>query len=221
MPKNKKTTSTEHCRYPIPNIPQYDAMMTQAAQNVAAVKACSDYPNQPEVQACTGKVSTAIDGVKTTLVDLGKAQALVGTLETQLINNGFALLLANENMQSTVDVVCAGDVTAIKNWGGDVGTQTTTYEPTTAAPNNVRASSRKLEGDALVRCQADPRAFSYYFQMGNTVDPTNWAAPMELSSSMHHFTGLPSHTRVYFRMAIMRRQTGMSAWSDVVSVVIK
>jgi len=69
---------------------------------------------------------------------------------------------------------------------------------------------------------AERGVICYLVQQGN--EPTNpaaWPAPAISGGSTHHVAGLTIGQHVYFRMAIVRRNGGQGAWSNVLEVTVR
>jgi hypothetical protein len=217
----KLTVAHARCIYSIENAPQYDAMVATCDKQVAAIKACSDFAGQTDVQTTITNLTVRVDDLRTTLVGIGKAKALLDSLETQAQQQALSLLRSHAVVESTINDVCHGDAALIAKWGGTVATQKAA-EPSKDAPANVRAKATTESGKVACRCEVDDRALVYLFQMGT--DPTNpdtWAAPAMSSGARHTAAGLAIGTKVYFRVAIVRRGTGQGVWSDIVGVTVR
>jgi len=114
-----------------------------------------------------------------------------------------------------------GKIAAIMAWGAEV--EDNTKKPlakTTDAPTNVRA--RTFEGAVTLRCNADPRAVGYWFQIGtDPMHPETWPTPIFENGVAHAMPDQVVGTTIFYRMAVQRRRTGRGEWSDIMSVLVK
>lgn len=73
---------------------------------------------------------------------------------------------------------------------------------------------------ALRSCKQDRAAKCFLFQIGT--DPSNvatWPAPVISNGCRHTFPGTPGQ-KLYFRVAVQRRRSGLGLWSDIVAVTV-
>jgi hypothetical protein len=217
----KLTVAHARCTYPMEGVPRYEEMVATCDKQVAAVKACPDFQTQLDVQACITNVSLRADDLRATIIAFGKAKALLASLETQIEQQGLALVRSHDVLESTVNDVCHGDAALVTKWGGTIATQKPA-EPSTDAPANVRVKTTEDPGKVACRCDADERALIYLFQMGSdAANPDAWPAPAMVGGARHTVSGLTFGAKVYFRVAVVRRGTGQGAWSDIVGVTVK
>jgi len=178
--------------------------VTGARQEVATMEKAPDWPNQPAVQTAANLVLADAAALDAALSALSTGRNAIITLESNVLSATGTLVRDNENLETTVNVVCKGSAAAIAAWGGKVATRVSPPE-STAAPIDVSAKSIAVAGAAEVKCKPDSGAFAYAFQQG--ADPTHpelWAPPVVVAKCTYKPTGLPAG-QTYFRVAILRR----------------
>jgi hypothetical protein len=206
---------------PVGAIYQPDVLVTTCKQQVATVQKCSDYINQPEVQ--TRALATLADATALgqTLIDLGTAKLLVATLEGQRDQQVVSLRTNQAALVGTLNVASKGKVANIKAWGGTVASRTALPE-STDPPIMPQVKTTPTPGSVFAKCKADRGAIGYVFQHGS--DPANpdaWPKADMVTKSRLTVPGLTIGQKVYFRIAVVRRNGGQGQWSGVVEVTVR
>ena len=76
---------------------------------------------------------------------------------------------------------------------------------------------------ATLQCKADRRAICYHYAWGtDAANPDAWPSSAIEGGATHKIAGpLTVGQRLYFRIAIQRRKTGLGQWSGIVEVTIR
>jgi hypothetical protein len=177
---------------------------------VGVIKQHPDYPNRPDVQACTAALEAATLAVEADVQDVHTNKASLKALLAKQAIDVAGLKRAAKQTLAVVDLASGGSAEAIKKWGFDVNGRTV-MPASTDAPVGLRAMY--LKGTDLVfRWNAVPGQRSYLLQMGDG-SPTGWGTAMQLPKARFEPTGLTAGQKVTVRVAVMRKN-GISAWSD-------
>jgi hypothetical protein len=187
-----------------------------AQSTVAAIKASPDYATKPEVQQCTTALGAAADAVDKNL----KAIVALRVEEKSLLTSQIVLLAALRRSAKSVTAVineaAAGSTEAIKKWGLDVVGRAPS--PTsTAAPDGLRVLYTK-ELAMVIRWNGVRGSKGYEVQIGDGT-PQGWGQPIHATRARYLPTGLTPGQKVAIRVAV-HRATGLSAYSDPVSVTV-
>jgi hypothetical protein len=199
----------------------HDAMVTTCKQQVATIQKCVDYANEPEVQAHTTATLADADALGKTLVDLGTAKLLVATLEGQRDQQTVSLRSNHTALVGALNVASKGKVEKIKAWGGTVASRTV-LPMSTDPPAKPLVKTTATLGSVVAQCKAERGAIGYVFQHGS--DPANpdaWPKADLVSGSRFTVAGLPIGQKVYFRIAVVRRNGGQGQWSGVIEVTVR
>jgi hypothetical protein len=214
-----KTSNTARAKLPLGKSKKPETIAATCKGQVAAAQQCSDYPNQPAVQAAAVSTLNAANAVDATTGQISNLRAqipgLLGVRSTQL----GTLVRAHAGLETAIDVASNGQKQAIANWGAVVATRTE-YAATTDAPADLTVRSAK--GIVTAKVKADPTALVYVFQTGtDPAHPEAWPQAVYESASKHAFSGLPLGQNTYFRAAVIRRGTGQGQWSGIVECTVK
>jgi hypothetical protein len=218
MPKKSDQVTAQ---FPLARPPYYSAMVTTCQQQTGTVQQCSDYQNQPAVQAAVTAVVASAKKLDQTLTSLVNARALVASLEKQREDDAAALRRDHTGMEAAVNVASAGKAPAELSWGAQPATRTPAT-PTADPPVNPRLVHGPLPGTVWAKCKPQKGAYSYAFQIGT--DPTNpsaWPQPVTEGSASHLFSGLTTGQKVYVRIAVLRRGVGQGQWSGVLEIMVR
>ncbi len=196
-------------------------LATTVIEQVTGIQQAPDYPNQPAVQ--TAATAT-----------LAAAQLVVGT-DTALDNNALqrvnlestqatqvsALKLAHDSLRTAMNTASKGNATAAKAWTGKIQSRTVT-DASTAAPTDPTATATKTGGMVRGKCKAEKGVTCYLFQHGPTpTAPDSWPPPVISSKCTWDLPGQPLGSLVYMRIAVVRKNGGQGAWSNVLEVTVK
>jgi hypothetical protein len=190
-------------------------------EQVAAVQNAADYPNQPKVQAAA--VSLLNDNAK-----LQKTLNRIAALRTRLIHLEATrdtqiddVLKGRRNLQTTITVVCAGVVEAIKAWGAGVATWTV-GEASTEPPVDLRVANHKsIVGTIVLQVGAIAGVTMYLFHVSGEPDAEPGADFIISPRTKYPLAGQQPGKVLYVRAAVHRRRGGQSRWSDAVSITVR
>jgi hypothetical protein len=206
--------------YPLPARLNAEQVFTQVTKHEGAVEACSDYANQPAVQACCATLKGSLGTLGTLLTKLGNARALVLSLEHDVALQVGVVRRDQSAVTTSVNIACAGQEKALLAYGATLLGHAAALPMITDGPLNV---SGKALGNGLVlgECTRDKAAKCYLFQIGSTpANPETWPAPVISNGCRHKFAGTPGQ-KIYFRVAVQRRRAGLGLWSDIVEVTVR
>jgi len=124
---------------------------------------------------------------------------------------------ATKAMVSVVDQVSVGSAQAIKDWGFDVVTRTTTT-PTSDPPQGLRVTYDKAF-ELNVRWKGVKSHVGYQIQIGDGT-PTGWGGAIVVAQAHYKPVGLVPGQHLAIRVAVQRK-TGLSTWSDVLTATVR
>jgi hypothetical protein len=191
-------------------------------QQIAAIQACSDYPNQPTVQAATKALLDDTTALDKTLAQIAAARAALVTLEATRDSQIVTVWRDRRTVAATITVVCKGNTEAIKAWGCVVSSKTVTPASAEAPTNLTVKPSKTTPGSIVARCRAVSGAMAYLFQI--TSDPAALPGAGQPAMSSKATYALANQTVghvLYVRVAVVRRNGGQSQWSDAVQVTVR
>jgi hypothetical protein len=199
----------------------HDAMVTTCKQQVATIQSCADYPNEPDVQARAVATLSDANALGQALVDLGAAKLLVATLEGQRDQLTVSLRSNHTALVGTLNVACKGKVANIKAWGGAVATRTA-RPMSTDPPTLAMVTITRTMGTVLARCKAERGVLGYMFQYGtDPANPDAWPKAELVPRSRFRVADLAIGQKVYFRIAVVRRNGGQGQWSGLLEVTAR
>jgi hypothetical protein len=213
--------ATARARLELDGPTEFNAMVATCKHQVATIKQCADYPNQPGVQAAAKIVDDDAEELDKTLTALANARALVSTLETKRDGQVVVLRRDHDALETSVNVASKGQKEAILAWGGKVATRNPP-PPSTDPPVNPTVKTTETLGTVVAQCKADKAAVCYLFQRGS--DPGNpdaWPPHVIETKTRHVVAGLTIGQKVYFRIAVVRRGTGQGQWSGVMEITVR
>jgi hypothetical protein len=205
---------------PFEHPPQYKKMIKTGGDQLLVIKGNAGYAGKPTVVAAATTFETSLGTLGGLLDQQTKKKAELVAIEHQIPPAAFKVVVDHDALETTLNQDAAGDEAAIAGWGGKPG-QRTVRPLRTDAPVDVRAYNTKVHTEVAARCKAEKDAVYYSFQMGNNADPTTWPQPVNEAGAIHKVSGLTPGQKVYFRIAIFRRKTGLGQWSDIVEVTVK
>jgi len=219
--KNEPTDGTAKASFGLEPIPQYATMCTSAENSCKLVKKCADYATDKPVQDAVTGVETCVTTLKATLAAIAAARQTLLILEPQLVQDGAGLHRANDTLETVVTNATGGIRSKLIAYGAKIaGPQPSV--PSIAPPNKVRGKSKPGTQEAILQCEADSRAICYHYAWGTDPgNPDGWTSGAIEGGATHKVPGLPVGQKLYFRIAIQRRKTGLGAWSDIVEVTIR
>ena len=196
-------------------------MVALYGEQVAKIKAAPGYGTQPAVQTACDAVTAGATALGGTLTALAKNRADGKVLEDTRDQQGIALQVQHDHLETTLNTLCAGDPQQVLAWTGEVATRVTLVA-SSDPPLNAVVESGAEAGTVVARCKADPTAICYLFQQGSDpAHPETWPQPVIEGGAKHTVTGLAIGTKVYFRIAVQRRGTGLGPWSDVLAITVR
>jgi hypothetical protein len=224
MPKTKKQPidGTARPSLPLESIPHFTEMAETAQGHADNVKKGPDYPTDKPVQDAVTKQEACVAKLKTTLSGLSDAHTTIALLEPQRMLDAAALHRSNDALETAIANSTAGVRAKIVAYGVKLAGHTPSV-PSTDPPALVRGKSAPGSLSATFQCKADDRAICYHFAWGT--DPSNpdaWTNTVVEGGAKHVAVGPFTHgQKIYFRIAIQRRKTGLGVWSGVVEMVIQ
>ena len=198
-----------------------EQLVSITSQQVSAVQQCADYPNQPTVQAAATALQADVGSLDKTLTTIANMRAALSTLEITRDQQILAVWQHRRTLESIITVVCKGITDAIKAWGCIVQARIVPAA-STDAPAKVTAKVGATPGSVVVRCGVVSNAASYLFLMSSDpTAPVGVGQPVILSKTRYDLSGQQVGHVLYFRAACVRRNGGMSQWSDAVQVTVR
>jgi hypothetical protein len=197
-------------------------MATTAQHTLDVVKLGPSYPTDKPVQDAVTVMQTCVTNLKGTVSTLDQARQTILVLEPQRVLDAAALHRANDTLETAITTSAGGMRKSILAYGAVIAAVTPSV-PSTDPPTLVRGKSKPGSLSATFQCKADSRAICYRYAWGT--DPTNpdaWPNLAIEGGATHNVPGpLAVGTKIYFRIAIQRRKTGVGQWSGIVEVTIR
>jgi hypothetical protein len=218
--KSGPVEGTAKGTYPLPARLTAEKVFTQVTQQVGTVEACPDYTNQPAVQSTCATLKGSLGTLSTLITKLGNARALVLSLEHDVGLQVGVVRRDQSAVTTSVNTACAGQEKLLLAYGTTLLGHAAALPVVTDAPLNV---SGKALGNGLVlgECASDKAAKCYLFQIGTTpANPDTWPTPVVSNGCRHKFSATPGQ-KIYFRVAVQRRRSGLGLWSDIVEVTVR
>jgi hypothetical protein len=190
----------------------------------AIIKKCAAYSTTAPVQASVTDMDAAVALLQGTDSQLTQAKILVSTLERTRKTQIATVLLKHTSVESSLNTASNGDPVAASAWMGDTKERA---KPLPVGATNgppagaVVRSVKKHPGMVEASCAPEQSVVGYAFQMGT--DPTNlpsWPAQVVTRGHTYKVGNLPIGQTVYLRIAIVRRGSIQSQWSQVLQIVV-
>jgi hypothetical protein len=209
---------------PLPASINGKQVVTTCTAQSALIKQCPAYTTTPTVQAAVTDMDTAVAALQTTDGKIDNLDAELRTLKTTRVQQIGVVRLKHDNVETALNTASNGDPVAAQAWTGKTKVRakpapvTQNVAPPTGA--SLRAL-KKTHGAVIARCDPEPGADGYMFQTGGDPNhPETWTAT---SYSKGHTFKLKNQTigqTVNMRIAIVRRGSVTSQWTQVLSVVV-
>jgi hypothetical protein len=220
------TTALEVVKVALPLAATANAqkVITTCQNQASIIQQCPAYATTPTVQAAVTDMNTAVTNLQTTEGKIETLVAELGGLRTTRTQQIGIVRIKHENVESAINTASNGDPVAAQAWVGKTKERAkpaaitqNTAPPTGASLRAVKRHNGTVKG----RCNPEPSAEGYLFQTGSDpLNPQNWPAPA--FSKGHTFT-LANQTigqTVNMRIAIVRRGSVQSQWTQVLQVVV-
>jgi hypothetical protein len=189
---------------------------------IATIQQCADYPNQPAVQAATKTLQDDTALLDKTLGQIANTRSSITNLEATRDTQIVTVSRDRRHVEATITVVCNGNTNAIKAWGCLVQAKSVATASTDAPTDLTAKPSKTTPGTVIVQCRAVPGVMAYLFQINaDQAAPPGAAPPVMSSKARYQLAGQPIGHTLYVRAAVVRRNGGLSQWSDVVQVTVR
>jgi hypothetical protein len=188
------------------------ALTRKTAQVVQANQA---YAQNAALQQCVTSWISAGDAVDHNEQDLTNAKSLVTLTEAKRVTFVNDWKRETKRVLAEIDKLAGGSPTDVKAWGFELTTRTVA-PPTTDAPTGLRATYKR-DLSMVIRWKAIRSNRGYALQIGDGT-PTGWGPTIQCPTSKYAPQGLTPGQHIAVRVAVQRK-TGLSVWSDAVSVV--
>jgi hypothetical protein len=197
-------------------------MCETAQHNADTVKQGPEYAADKPVQDAVANVETCVTTLKGTLSGLEQAQLTILVLDPKRTLDAAALHRANDSLETSITSSTGGVRTKILSYGAKIGGPTPSV-PSTDPPTQVRGKSTPGSLAVAFQCKADDRAVCYHYAWGTDAsNPDAFPNSAVEGGATHKVPGpLPYGQKIFFRIAIQRRKTGLGQWSAVVEVVVR
>jgi hypothetical protein len=221
MPNRNISTAAVAARLPLPAKKDAESLVALTNQQIAAVMACADYPNQTAVQAVVKELQADNNSLDATVSDLGKARSAVSPLEAKRNVLMATVRRGRHNLAGALTAVSAGVPAAIKAWGATPGSNVTPTPTSTTAPTDLTATAnKKTPGTVDGKCARVPGSAAYLWSLSS--DPsTPVANPIMTTRLRVSIPGQVVGHVMYLRVSVLRRHGGQSAWSEAVQITVR
>ncbi len=198
------------------------ALAALVIEQVTVVEQAPDYNNQLPVQTAAAATLAAANAVAATETSLANLEAQRINLETTRGTQIVTLQLAHDGLRTSMNNASKGNLTAAKAWTGALQTRTR-LDTSTAPPTDPTATPTTTSGMVRAKCKAEKGVVCYLFQHGTTpTSPDTWPTPAVISGKCSFdLPGQALGTLVYLRIAVVRKNGGQGAWSNVLEVTVK
>jgi hypothetical protein len=215
------TTSPRPVSAKFPGVPRNPAgIVTYLRQTVNNAQKSPDWATEPQVQAAINTLATDADELEQRAIRIDQLRKELVQAEQAQAEKLIACKQHRRQAEATITVASKGSVGGVKAWGCVVAGRTSTT-PTDEAPQHLSVKNARTPGDVVARCKGI-RAQAYVFQLAD--DPTFPAgapAPVVLPNATYTMTGLPAGQKIFVRVAVIRRMTGQSKWSEPVQLTVR
>jgi hypothetical protein len=217
----KVSTATTAARLAPPAKASAESLASTTTQQVAAVMACTDYPNQPVVQGIVKTTQADNTSLLSVLAEIAQVRAQLPPLEAKRNTLMGAVRRDRHNLGGALTAICGGVPATIKAWGAIPGESAPT-PATTDPPVDLKATSGKTPGLVSGRCAAVPRAATYFWALLSDPNASPTATPPYVTTGCR--VSIPNQTTgkvMYLRVAVVRPRTGMSTWSEALQITVR
>ena len=188
------------------------------------IKQCPAYPSTPAVQSAVTDMDTAVAALDVTLGKIDNIEAEAATLKATRDVQVGTVRIKHDSVRSALNTASNGDSQAAQAWVGKLKARAkpVAVSAGTAPPEGASlAVIKSRPGSVLAKCTAEAGAQSYMFQSGSDpTHPDSW--PPAAVSKGHTFKlhNLPAGQILYLRIAIVRRGSVQSQWTQVLQVLV-
>jgi hypothetical protein len=194
-----------------------EQMVTLTAQRSQVVKGAPGYATALDVQKAIGVWDSAADTVdKGAQLIAATRLTLVALLATQFKDIA-SWHRATQSVLAAIGAASGGSAQAILQWGFAPATHVL-LPLTSDAPANLRAAYTK-QLVLLLKWAGVRGHLGYFVQLGDGT-PTGWGAPIPCPKARYEPTGLAPGQKLAVRVAVQRK-TGLSVWSDPVTITAR
>lgn len=212
---------TAEAKLPLAKTDDYYQIVATCNTQISLIAANPDLANHPALEAALNDLKAANGDLTTKLSSQETKRSEISKLDLDVETTVLDVKRTHTALGAALSAASHGKIAAIVAWGAEV--EDNTKKPlakTTDAPTNVRG--RTFEGAVTLRCDADPRAVGYWYQIGaDPMHPETWPTPIFENGVTHTMPDQVVGTTIFYRMAVQRRRTGRGEWSDIMSVLVK
>ena len=194
-------------------------------QQSTLIKQCSAYPLTQGVQTTVTDLDTAVAALAATNDKIDNLAAQLSALKKTRTQQIGTVCNKHDNVVTSLNNASDNDPAAAEAW---VGKTKQRAKPAPASESTLPPAGALLEslktrhGSVRATCTAEPGAVSYLFQTGSDpAHPEAWAPPAIAHGHTFTVNDLPIGQPFYMRVAIVRRGSVQSQWTDVLKIVVK
>jgi hypothetical protein len=209
---------------PLPATINGKGVVTTCTAQSSLIKQCPAYASTPAVQAAVTDMDSAVSALNTTEGKIDNLDAEIRTLKTTRVQQIGTVRLKHDNVATTLNTASNGDPVAAQAWTGKTKARAkpapVTQDVTPPAGASLR-SLKKGHGVVLARCNPEPSAEGYLYQTGGDPNhPETWAGPSFSKSHTFKLRNLTIGQTVNMRIAVVRRGSVQSQYTQVLQVVV-
>ncbi len=209
---------------PLPNTINAKEVVTTCTAQSGVIKQCAAYASTPTVQATVVDRDNAVAALATTDGKIDNLEAQVRTLKTTRVQQISTVRLKHDNVEAALNTASNGDPAAAQAWVGKTKARAKPVPVTQDVTPPTGASLRSLKkqhGVVMARCNPEPSAEGYLFQTGGDPNhPETWPAPAFSKGHTFKLRNQPIGATVNLRIAIVRRGSVQSQYTQVLQVVV-
>jgi hypothetical protein len=193
------------------------AIVALTNQRGEVIKAAPGYAGAPDVQKALAVWLATAAAVGTRAQAIAAARLALTALVVAQVSDVAAWKRATQALLAAISAVCGGSAAAIQQWGFAPATRVV-LAPTGVAPAGLRATYDKQLA-LVLRWAAVKEHLGYFVQVGDGT-ATGWGAAIACPKASYAPTGLAPGQKVAVRVAV-QRSTGLSVWSDALSITVR
>lgn len=210
---------------PLPASENAKQLCTTCTSQSSTIKQCSDYSNATAVQTTVTAMDAAVAQLQTTDGKIDNLEAQILALKKTRVSQMATVHLTHANVEAAINARSNGDPQAAQQWTGKLKTRAKpvavtadTTPPTGATLRTVQRTHGMVKG----RCNPEPSAEGYLFQTGgDPLHPETWPPPFFAHGHTFSLRNQTVGQTVYMRMAVVRRGSVQSGWTQVLQVVVR
>ncbi len=219
------SVETAKVQLPLPASCNAQQAVTTCTAQSATLKQCPAYATTPAVQSAVADMDTAVAALDVTVGKVANVEAELATLKkTRAVQLG-TVRLKHDAVATAVSSASNNDPQAAQAWVGKTRTRAKPAPVTQDVTPPTGAGLKTIKsrpGTVVAFCTPEQSAAGYAFQTGSDANhPETW--PPASFSNGHTFTlrNQPIGSTVNVRIAIVRRGSVQSGWTQVLSIVVR